>query len=139
MGAARAAESPVRSLTPSLLNTLVRCPSTVREVTNRVWAISRLVSPSAASSAMRSSLAVSDSRPMSSTRRGLAPVARQFGLRPSGQRGGAEVMGGVDGTPEQLASLNAAVGAAEQGAQVGLGAGLFEAGVRTGEHLDGLA
>ena len=45
MGDARAAGRPVRVFTSSLLNTWVRWPSTVRAVTNRVWAISRLVSP----------------------------------------------------------------------------------------------
>ena len=82
---------------------------------------------------------MSDSRPLSSTRRGLAPVGAQLGLRPSGQGFGAEVVGGVDGLAEELTGRDAVVVAAQQGAQVGLGAGLFEAGVRTGEDLDGLA
>jgi hypothetical protein len=46
--------------------------STVRAVTNRFWAIWRLVSPWAASSAMRRSLAVSASSPVSKARPGLA-------------------------------------------------------------------
>ena len=48
----------------------------MRAVTNSVCAISRLVRPWLASSATRRSLAVSDSRPLRTTRRGRAPVAR---------------------------------------------------------------
>jgi hypothetical protein len=55
---------------------LVRWSSTVREVTNRCCAISRLVAPSAARPATRRSLAVSASRPVAAVRRGRRPRSR---------------------------------------------------------------
>src|SRR6266516_1518201 len=54
---------------------LVRCTSTVRCVTKSVCAISRLVGPSAAISATRRSLGVSEATPLRAIRRGRAPVA----------------------------------------------------------------
>ena len=71
-----AARSSSREASCSLRKTLVRWPSTVRVVTNSVCAISRLVRPWLACSAIRRSLAVSESSPLSTTRRGRAPVAR---------------------------------------------------------------
>ncbi len=51
------------------------CASTVLAETNSAWAISRLVRPSAAMRAARSSAGVSEPGPVSSSRRGRAPVA----------------------------------------------------------------
>jgi hypothetical protein len=55
---------------------LVRWTSTVLWVTKSACAISRFVGPSAAISATRRSLGVSDSTPLKAIRRGRAPVAR---------------------------------------------------------------
>ena len=67
---------------------LVRWTSTVLWVTKSACAISRLVGPSAAISATRRSLGVSDSTPLRATRRGRAPVARssRLGTRDEGRR-----------------------------------------------------
>ena len=55
-------------------------PSTVRVVTKSACAISPFVRPLLASSATRSSLAVSESTPDRTTRRGRAPIARGANL-----------------------------------------------------------
>src|SRR5581483_10973908 len=69
------ASSP-RPAMSSLRYELRRWYSTVFGVTNRAWAISRLLCPAAASSAIRGSLGVSAAGPLSSTsRRGRATVA----------------------------------------------------------------
>ena len=88
---------------------------------------------------MRRSLAVSASSPLSSTRRRLGFGGAQLGLGPSGKRGGAEAVVGVDCLAEQVAGLAALVAAAQEGAQVSERACLFEAGVGAGEHLDRFA
>ena len=69
----------------------------------------------------------------------LGSGGAQLGLSPSGQRRRVEAVGDVDGLAEQLADLDAVVAATQDGTQVGPGAGLFEAGVGAGEHLDRLA
>jgi hypothetical protein len=48
------------------------------------------------------------------------------------------VVGSVDCLAEKLAPLDAAVAATEKGAEVGQGAGMFEAGIDTGEDFDRL-
>jgi hypothetical protein len=67
--------SSAREAISSFWYPCVRCISTVRIVTNSSCAISRLVRPSAAMRAIRSSLAVSASTPRRMLRRGRAPVA----------------------------------------------------------------
>ena len=45
----------------------------------------------------------------------------------------------IDRLPEHLAGVGAAVAAAQERAEIGQRAGLFEPGVGAGEHFDGLA
>ena len=78
----------------------------------RAWAICALLRPSAASSAIRRSLAVSASSPVSRVRRGL---------------------------PQLLTCLCSAIAAPQERTQIRLGARSFEAGVGAVEHRDRLA
>ena len=49
------------------------------------------------------------------------------------------MVGGVDCLAEKLARLDSVVAATEESAEVGQGAGVFQAGIGAGEYLDRLA
>ena len=111
----------------------------MRAVMNSVCAISRLVRPWPASSAMRRSLAVSESSPVRTTRRGRAPVARSSVSACSRERPGARAVGGVECLAEELSRFGAPIAPPEHGAEVGEGARALQSRVATLEGVDGLA
>ncbi len=115
---------------------LVRWTSTVLWVTKSACAISRFVGPSAASSATRRSLGVSDSTPLRAMRRGRAPVARSsLSARAASGRGAADRRQ-LERMPKLLAGLGAAVGSAKRRSQLGARLRVLELRRRPAQHVD---
>ena len=88
---------------------------------------------------MRRSLAVSESSPVRTTRRGRAPVARSSVSACSRERLGARAVGGVECLAEELSRFGAPIAPPKQGAEVGEGARSLQPGVAPLERVDRLA
>ena len=105
-------------------------------MTNSVCAITRFVIPSAASSATRRSLGVSDSTPDSAMRRGREPVATSSS-RPCGKRSAPQRV--ASSMPLRSSSRpRAAAAAAHDRAEVGQRPGVLQPRAGALEHGDGL-
>ena len=112
---------------------LVRWTSTVLWVTKSACAISRLVGPSAAISATRRSLGVSDSTPLRAPARAHARSSRSA----RAARGVApQIVASSSRLPKLLAGVRAAVGPAKRGAQLGPGLRVLEPGRRPAQDVD---
>ena len=120
----------------SLRNARPRCVSTVFSVTNSVCAISRLVPPFAASSATRSSLAVSESGPAPSIAAGPDADRRKLDPGPALQRAGAAPGGPREAVEQRFSRGCSLPGGAERRAEVNQHTSMLESRRRIRQHRE---